>query len=410
MVVAVINQVEVKAATSRVVLRLSDVYQQTQGLTLATTPDGTRVWTRLQVIFALQFHNPVESMIYESIITHALNAEKMGPGGFDSCIDSLLRAFNASEALPPNNDLKTLLDALDGSGTRRTTLSDLNRIVSANLDPKLHRLVTSALELAGFGGRIIIEKARADLASVELLRGCSFSLKPAFACSAQLLEPMIACIDGFVESVSEIHLLLETTSQAKVPVLLFARGLAPEVISTLKMNYDRGSLKVVPFIVPFDLEGINTTVDIAIASGTDVLSSNKGQLISTLQVSDLKPVSKATVYPNRVVIINSRSRGSIRSHVAHLKERRATTSDDSLGRLIDLRIKSLSPNQVVIRLPDDDMYVVMSQSIDYVLRNIKALGDHGIWKEKPASSFISGQINASRCVDFLRSLGSAITS
>jgi chaperonin GroEL (HSP60 family) len=407
--VAVITHERVTQVVRNVIKHLGEVYTRAPGLSLAATPDGTRVHTHLQVIFGLQFSDPFEAMVYEAIVTHALNAEKMGPGGFDGCIESVLRAHSGPEAVSLVDDVKTLLTALEGTGTRATTRSSLKKVIDGSLDPKVYPLVTHALDLSGFGGRIVIEKSLSDTTSVELTRGYSFSLKPAFQCTATLDEPLVACIDGFIESVAELHLLLETTAAAKVPMLLFIRGLAPEVIHTLKVNYDRGSLKVIPLIVPFDLEGMNMLNDIATACGTDVISSNKGQLVSTLTSSDLVNVPKATVYANRTIVVNQRSARNVAAHISYLRDKRAQATDDSVQRLFDLRIKSLSPNQVVIRLPDDDRYVVKSQSIDYVLRNIKSLSEHGMWGDKPAAAYVASQINAQRCVDFLNSLGAAIT-
>ena len=94
-----------------------------------------------------------------------------------------------------------------------------------------------------------------------------------------LRDARIACIDGYVESVSELHLLLEELSEAKVPCFLFVRGMSEDVLHTIKTNNDRKTLMVFPYIVPFDLDSVNTIVDIAVSAGTDVLSNLKSDKI-----------------------------------------------------------------------------------------------------------------------------------
>lgn len=269
-------------------------------------------------------------------------------------------------------------------------------------------MLRAALDLCGFGGRIFVEKAVGSQPSVELITGFTFPLQPVYPVQAQLTEPRVACIDGFIESVSEIHALLTSLVDSKSTALLFVRGLHDEVRHTLKVNHDRGILKVYPFIVPFDLEGINTLADLATLSNGDVTSSTKGQLISLLTVSDLPVIEKATVYNDRVVIVNKSSRQRVKSHINALKAKRDTYSDESLTRLIDLRIRSLSPNQVMIRLPDNERYAVDAQSIDQALRNVRSMVDHGTLNGKPAAAQAAGVMHAIKCWETLASLGAIV--
>jgi hypothetical protein len=197
-------------------------------------------------------------------------------------------------------------------------------------------------------------------------------------------------------------------------MLLFVRGLADDVKQTLKVNYDRGTLRVVPVIVKFDLEGINSLNDISIASGAGLVSSNKGDLISSVRLSDTSQIEKAIIYPKKVVIINSASKLSVETHVSFLRRKRAEESVSDVSTLIDARIRSLSPNHVVIRLPDDIDYVVSAQSIDYALRALRSLVDHGTvtinGKRTLTSTYLASQLHSNRCSETLASLGFVVTS
>ncbi len=400
------NSESINASLNRVVSRLNETMTRTTGISLSVMRHGFKVHTRLQVIFSLRFIDPVEAMLFELIMTHALQAERTGPGGFDMFVQNLLDNWTGTSTL---RALKENLRSLDGSGNRPGNARDVTVLLDKYLDVETATLVHQALGLSGFGGRVTVEKARSAASSVELVRGYSFPLSPMLHVTATLEEPLIACIDGFIESVSELHLMLETVSSAKLPLLLFVRGMTDEVLHTLKVNYERGSLKVVPIKVPFDLEGINTLADIAIVAGSDVVSTTKGQVISTLVASDFVTIPKALVYQDRIVLVNPSSSDRVNNHVAQLRDRRAGQPDESLERLLDLRVKSLSPNQVIIRLIDDDRYVVKSQMIDYVLRGLKSLMDHGVIDDVPAASIVASKIQAIKCLESLVSLGAAIT-
>ena len=57
----------------------------------------------------------------------------------------------------------------------------------------------------------------------------------------------VVFIDGIVEKVSEIHMLLETSSESKESLLILARGFAADVVQTLTENFESGKLRVVPY-------------------------------------------------------------------------------------------------------------------------------------------------------------------
>ena len=274
-------------------------------------------------------------------------------------------------------------------------------------------MLKQALDLAGFAGRIVVEKTVAR-PSVELVRGYTFDQAPAWPIKVRLERPRVICIDGFVEAVSELHHLLEEASEAREPLLLFVRGMSDDVKNTLKVNYDRGSLRVMPVIVKFDIEGINAINDISVATGAGLVSSHKGDLISNIRLAEAARIDEAIVHPNKVALTNTRSRLAVEAHVAFLRKKRKDEKVDDVAQLFDSRIKALSPNHVVIRLPDDKDFVTSSQSIDYTLRAIRALVDHGTivhaGKKTLTVTVLASEVHSSRCYSTLASLGAMLTT
>jgi hypothetical protein len=297
-------------------------------------------------------------------------------------------------------------------------VDDIEKIVINNLeksDKKASSMLREALALAGFGGRILVEKTSNLTPSVELVRGYTFETQPAWSVSTRLDEARVFVIDGYIESVSEIHQLLLAASEAKETAVMFVRGLSEEVIHTLRINYDRGTLKLIPVLVKFDLDGINTVNDIAIVSGCNLISSNKGDLISSIKYEEAPRLKSVIVYPNKVVIHHDETSRNVSSHVATLRKKRSEPSVvDDVGNLYDKRIRSLSPNHVIIRLTNDKDYVRISQAIDVALRTIKAIVDHGVLNDRgilmPYSTKIASVIHASKCHETLTNLGSIISS
>lgn len=365
---------------------------------LSDSGTGPRVNARLQAMFKTRHRDLLASAVHQTILTHAVSAERTGPG----CLATFMDALG-----------ERVVDKAEGVVLgRHATRDDIWRAVDRCCQPArpfVREMVREALTLAGFGGRVIVEKTPSMTPSVELVRGYTFEVRLGFPIDFSVANPRIACVDGFVESVSEVHHLLEAASASREPCVFFARGLTDDVIHTLRVNHDRGTLRVFPAIVPFDLDGMNTLVDIAVVSGSDVVSSLKGELISSIDFHQLPTVERVTSFRGNTVIVESRTAQTVRTHVARLRSRRADERVDEVGRLLDRRIRSLSPNHVVIRLPEGRDFVVNSQAVDLSLRTVRSCVERGMGDDgEPALSRPIAMIHAQRCQSTLASLGAAI--
>lgn len=406
---------ETSKALDNVVRSLSVIHRNVIGRALVSRPEGVLLFSRLQAVFNMRFEDRVEQMIHEIIINHALASEKVGPGGFDECIELLLRKFLPAWPMTPSDGVTPILGDDLVPGTAVPKADDIDWILERYLSQAgcmIEAMLRQALALAGFTGRIVVEKTPA-VHSVELVRGYSFDQAPAWPINVRLERPKVVCIDGYVETVSELHHLLEAASETKEALLVFVRGLSDDVKHTLRVNYDRGSLRLVPIVVRFDVEGINVINDVSVVTGADLVSSHKGDLISNVSLSTAPVVDEAVINPSRVTVTHRSTRRAVEAHVGFLREKRATAQNDDVGKLFDMRIRSLSPNQVVIRIPDDRDFVVIAQSIDYALRAIRSLVEHGtvtIAGQKSLVTTVSAaRAHSNRCYETLSSLGACIT-
>ena len=341
---------------------------------------GYVIHTPVQVLFNLKFCDKREQAIHDLVVSHALKAEQESSGTFTRVIRRVLDEFVTSCDGNPHRDVSNCLGDTSEHQVVAASRDDLERVFeehAANASFVARSMLREALLLAGFGGKIIVEKTH-SVPSVELVTGYTFRATPCWPLNVKVDRPRVLCIDGFIESVSELHHVLEEASGSKTPVVLFVRGLADDVKHTLKVNYDRGTLVVFPVVVPFDVQGINTLNDVSIASGSRLVSSHTGELINNIRLSDVAQVEKAIIRPSNVVIVERSTKREVSSHVNHLQNKRLDEKIEDVARLYDDRIRSLSPNHVVIRLLDDKDYVMQSQAIDQTLRSIRSLLDHGV--------------------------------
>jgi hypothetical protein len=164
------------------------------------------------------------------------------------------------------------------------------------------------------------------------------------------IQPKAVLIDGIIESVSEIHHILESANNTKIPVIIFARGFSEEVLGTLYTNYGRGTLDVLPVLVGHDLESINKLVDIAHTCNSDVISSLKGELISSINFDEIQHVGYVVIEPNKVKIHNTSATPAVTKQINNIRNLIQQESNSDKINFYEKRISSLSNRNMMICL------------------------------------------------------------
>ena len=224
-------------------------------------------------------------------------------------------------------------------------------------DAQASSMLLQACMLTGHSGQIYVDSSPAAENSIELTNGYTFEfgIEPNFCASSKTTEwkeyeakPII--IDGIIESVGEINRILEYCHNERAACIIFARGFSEEVLGTLAVNKARETLNVVPVHVPFDLEGINSLVDLAVICGTDVVSSIKGDAISAIDPYELKTIDYVNASTGRVTITNISTERAVKAHSAEISKRKKEATIQDKKDLLNKRIKSLSSVCTNIRI------------------------------------------------------------
>jgi len=201
----------------------------------------------------------------------------------------------------------------------------------------------------------------------------------------EIKSPKIVCVDGYIETVSEIHHLLTELSEKSIPAILFCRGMSEDVLHTIKTNNDRRTLQVYPCSVHFDLENANTLVDLAVISGCDVTSSLKGDLISSINFSSLGNVEKINLSQNNISIKSSKSE-RLKSHLNALKEK--IKERPEISEILSKRLKSLNSSYLEISIPDGLDYYYKSKQLDEGIRIISSYMNNTYTPERTADFYL----------------------
>ena len=253
------------------------------------------------------------------------------------------KAVGYHEDIDLNDTLK-----LFSNTSRHVSMNDIKETLGIYLnDAKTSSMIMQAYSMAGHGGQIFVDKEYASSSCVELTNGYTFpfGLSQEFAVSTKTKlwsNTSVKCIiiDGIIERVSEVHHILQYFFEEKWPGVIICRGLGEEVLGTLIANYNRGTLNVVPVIVPYDLEGMNALVDIAVTCKSDVVSSLKGELISTIDISEIPTIEKITL-SNKLIISNPAAEYTVRRHMQNILEQKNSTGSSDKKELFEKRMKAL---------------------------------------------------------------------
>jgi len=337
--------------------------------------DGSlRSQRKLQHLFCKRFSDKKTQKLFEIILDFAEKSERSCPGAGSE----MIKIFSGiSLELSLKKDVPK---------TKKDLEKEIDRL---NLTLKSSSLLKEVLTLCHAHTRIKLKKSINDKTFIESSNSYHFNVESLVKQKRSHIKSLKAvCIDGFVEDVSELHHLFQhfSTNETGRPLAIFCRGMSDDVLNTISVNNNRESLTCFPFKVQFDVENVNTLVDIAVVAGCDVVSCLKGELISSINVSNLRDIDSMLIINDGILLKNSRTTDVVRSHIDRLKKKAEDSREES-KEFIFKRIKSLSANSIDIAIPDDINFYSFSQEIDEGIRLITAAMSKRIDAEKHAKEF-----------------------
>lgn len=334
---------------------ITDIVKQlSTGDSLVEVSTSVRVKRGLQKLLEKKYKDPQIQVLYESILSYSLEAER-------TCPDAGIEFLRILCGIPGIKEKKI------------SNLSDVKKLFeNKGFSSRIQEILIQVITNSTLTTNLSIRKSANWKTYIDINPGFSFSIKPLLKCESKILQkPKVICIDGYIESVSEIHHILSYFSDNPSPALIFSRGMNDDVLHTIKVNNDRGTLDIHPFIVPFDLDSANTIVDIAVVAGTDVTSSLKGDLISSIDMKNVGMFESCTIFGGELKVKNSDINKRIQNHIKNLKE--SIINKPEVEEILSRRLKSLSANCIDIALPDDMNYYSDSQQLDEGIRSLTAI-------------------------------------
>jgi chaperonin GroEL len=168
--------------------------------------------------------------------------------------------------------------------------------ISGNNDEEVGYLISEAIQKVGRDGVVTIEESKSGETSLEVVEGMQFSRgykSPYFVTNnttmqANLENPYILLYDGRISTAQELLPVLQIANTNNRSLLIVAEDFGEEALATMIVNKMRGIVQVCAVKAP-DFGERKTLIleDIAILTGAQVISKDKGHKLDKINVTQL---------------------------------------------------------------------------------------------------------------------------
>lgn len=262
--------------------------------------------------------------------------------------------------------------------------------ISANNDEAIGALIAEAMKVVGNDGVITVEEAKGTETEVKTVEGMQFDrgyLSPYFVTNTEKMitemeNPLILLYDKKISSMKELLPVLEPVVQAGKSLLIIAEDIDGEALSTLVVNRIRGSLKVAAVKAPgFGDRRKAMLEDIAILTGGQVISEERGMTLEGVTLDMLGKAEKIEIDKDNTTIVNgSGKKEEITARVAQIKAQIEQTTSDYDKEKLQERLAKLAGGVAVLYIgaPTEVEMKEKKDRVDDALAATRAAVQEGI--------------------------------
>ena len=244
----------------------------------------------------------------------------------------------------------------------KTSKKEITQVgaISANNDTVVGELIADAMMKVGTEGVITVEEAKGTDTTIDLVEGMQFDrgyLSPYFVTDTESMEadmedPYILIHDKKISAMKDLLPVLEKVVQASRSMVIIAEDLEGEALATLVVNKIRGTLKCVAVKAPGYGDRRKAMLeDVAVLTGGQVISEEKGFKLENIKLSDLGTAKKVTVdKDNTTIVEGAGSKDDIKRRINEIKAQIEKTTSDYDKEKLQERLAKLSGGVAVLKV------------------------------------------------------------
>ena len=230
--------------------------------------------------------------------------------------------------------------------------------ISANNDNSIGKLIAQAMGKVSKEGVITVEEAKGTDTTVDVVEGMQFDrgyISAYFVTNAEKMEavldnPYILIHDKKISSMKDLLPILEKTVQTGRPLLIISEELEGEALTTLVVNKIRGTLKIAAVKAPgFGDRRKAMLEDIAILTGGQLISEERGWKLENADLSYLGQAEKVTIDKDNTIIVGGAGlKDDIKARVNQIKAQIESTTSDYDKEKLQERLAKLAGGVAVL--------------------------------------------------------------
>ena len=227
-------------------------------------------------------------------------------------------------------------------------------------DTEIGQLIAQAMEKVGESGVITVEEARSLDTTLDVVEGMQFDngyLSPYMVSDSERMvvemdNPFVLITDKKIANMKELLPILEKTVELGRPMLIIAEDVEGEALATLVVNKLRGTLNIAAVKAPaFGDRRKAMLQDIAILTGGEVISEEKGIKLETADINFLGQAKKVRITKDNTVIVDGLGeKDAIQARIGQIKNSIAETTSDYDREKLQERLAKLAGGVAVIKV------------------------------------------------------------
>jgi len=227
-------------------------------------------------------------------------------------------------------------------------------------DREIGELIAQAMAKVGESGVITVEEAKSLDTTLEVVEGMQFDngyLSPYMVSDSERMvveldSPFVLITDKKISSMKELLPILEKTVEMGRPMLIIAEDVEGEALATLVVNKLRGTLNIAAVKAPaFGDRRKAMLQDIAILTGGEVISEEKGIKLETADINFLGQAKKVRITKDNTVIVDGLgAKEDIAARIGQIKNAIEETTSDYDREKLQERLAKLSGGVAVIKV------------------------------------------------------------
>ena len=260
------------------------------------------------------------------------------------------------------NAVKIIVDELKGKSKPVDSKEAVAQVgsISANNDEEIGNLIADAMEKVGKDGVITVEESKGIDTELEVVEGMQFDkgyASPYMVTDKERMvadfdEPYILVTDKKISAIKDLLPVLEKVVQQNKGLVIIAEDVEGEALATLVVNKIRGTVNAVAIKAPgFGDRRKAMLEDIAILTGAEVISEERGLNLEATELEQLGQAAKLKADKENTTIVQGRGEtAAIQDRVQQIK-REIEASDSSYDKeKLQERLAKLSGGVAVIKV------------------------------------------------------------